>query len=442
MAATDRRRGLFSRVDIASLVFFRIAIGAIVLCEVTRYFVHGWIARYYIDPSFHFTYYGFGWVRPWPAAWMYVHFALLGAAAVAVIAGYYYRIAAVVMWALFTYVFLLDQARYLNHFYLLSLFTFLLACVPAHRAWSLDARRAPGMRSDTAPAWALWIVRFQVAVPYLFAAIAKLNADWLAGEPLRAWLHAPRGWIPLVFAYGGIAFDASIVPLMLWRRTRPYAFAAAVVFHTTNATTFQIGVFPALMICATAMFFEPDWPRSAWAWLRNRANVNPAPIAADPMILDEGRRRFILAAVVAYACLQVLVPLRHWCYPGDVNWTDEGHRFSWRMKLRDKDATVAFVARDRRTGAQTLVDPRRFLTDWQLEAMSSRPDMILQFAHHIAASEPGAVSVSAVAWASLNGHPLRPLIDPDVDLAAEARTLRPAHWIIREPGGSGVAARP
>jgi hypothetical protein len=430
-ATTTERcdRGLFSRVDIASLVFFRITVGAIVLCEVARYFVHGWIARYYIAPSFHFTYYGFGWVRPWPGEWMYVHFALLGVAAVGVMAGCYYRLAAFSMWGLFTYVFLLDQARYLNHFYLLSLLCFLLACVPAHHALSIDAWRVPAIRSETAPAWALWIVRFQVAVPYVFAAIAKLNADWLAGEPLGAWLHATGGRIPLLFAYGGIAFDFSIVPLMLWRRTRPFAFAAAVAFHATNAMTFQIGVFPPLMIGATAMFFEPDWPRRVWAALRGARATRAA--AADPAVPNGGRRRLIVAAVVSYACVQIAVPLRHWFYPGDVNWTDEGHRFSWRMKLRDKNATVAFIVRDPGTGAQRLIDARKYLTDWQLEAMSSRPDMILQFAHHVAAAQPRAVAVTVVAWASLNGHPLVPLIDPDVDLASESRTLRPARWIIR-----------
>jgi len=57
-------RGLFARIDLASLACFRILFGAIMLWEVTRYFNHDWIERYYIDPTFFFTYFGFDWVAP------------------------------------------------------------------------------------------------------------------------------------------------------------------------------------------------------------------------------------------------------------------------------------------------------------------------------------------------------------------------------------------
>jgi len=32
-----------------------------------------------------------------------------------------------------------------------------------------------------------------------------------------------------------------------------------------------------------------------------------------------------------------LVPLRHLLYPGYVSWNEQGHRFAWQMKLRDKE---------------------------------------------------------------------------------------------------------
>ena len=67
---------LFKPVDIASLAFFRIAFGTILLWEVWRYFDYGWIERYYIEPEFHFTYYGFEWVRPWSGGGMFLHFDL------------------------------------------------------------------------------------------------------------------------------------------------------------------------------------------------------------------------------------------------------------------------------------------------------------------------------------------------------------------------------
>src|SRR5207342_1729744 len=85
-------------------------------------------------------------------------------------------------------VFLLEEARYLNHFYLLCLISFLLVFLPAHRAFSVDAQLKPKLRSRVAPAWTLWLMRFQVGVVYFFGGIAKLNGDWLRGVPLDAWL--------------------------------------------------------------------------------------------------------------------------------------------------------------------------------------------------------------------------------------------------------------
>lgn len=55
----------------------------------------------------------------------------------------------------FTYVFLLDRAQYLNHFYLICLSSFLMIWLPAHRACSLDALLQPGLRRSFIPRWAI-----------------------------------------------------------------------------------------------------------------------------------------------------------------------------------------------------------------------------------------------------------------------------------------------
>jgi vitamin K-dependent gamma-carboxylase len=49
------RNSLWTPVDGASLAVFRICFGLIMLAEVCRYFITGWIAAYYIEPEFHFT---------------------------------------------------------------------------------------------------------------------------------------------------------------------------------------------------------------------------------------------------------------------------------------------------------------------------------------------------------------------------------------------------
>src|SRR5690606_10618868 len=114
--------------------------------------------------------------------------------------------------------------------------------VPAHHAGSVDSWLRPKLRSQTAPAWALWLLRIQVGIPYFYGGLAKLNPDWLRGEPLRDWLlelaeHPLVG--PVVsyetvvyfFSYGGLLFDLLVVPALLWRKTRPFAFALALAFH-------------------------------------------------------------------------------------------------------------------------------------------------------------------------------------------------------------------
>lgn len=450
-------------MDAASLAAFRVAFGAVMAVEVWHYFTNGWIGEYFVDPSFHFTYYGFGWVRPWPETWMYVHFAALGALSVFIAFGFLYRLSAALFFLGFTYVFLLDQTYYLNHFYLICLISLLLVFVPAHRTFSVDAVLRPHLATGTAPAWALWILRFQVGAAYFFGGIAKLNGDWLRGEPMRMWLADSTSfplvgrfftewWAAWFFSYGGLFLDLFAVPFLLWRRTRLYAFAFVVLFHLINSQLFTIGMFPWLMIPATLVFFSPSWPR-----LLGRARVSEVlwpfswPSLVRRLRAVEGRsgRRTAkrrrpgprpgylahagITALALYVAVQLLVPLRHHLYPGNVSWTEEGHRFSWHMMLRDKDARATFVAENPANGDLTLVDPRDFLTERQEAEMLIRPDLMLQFAHRAAdrmrARGGGDVEIRAATLASLNGRPYQPLVDPNTDLANQPRNLAPAGWI-------------
>ncbi|HET6851964.1 MAG TPA: HTTM domain-containing protein, partial [Pyrinomonadaceae bacterium] len=261
---------LFNPVDISFLVFFRILFGGVMLWEVYRYFTHGWIARYFLEPAVTFTYYGFSWVKPWPGRGMYIHFFVLGVAAACVMVGFLYRIAAPVLFVAFTYSFLLDQTRYLNHFYLVCLISFVMCFLPAQRALSIDSLLRRKIRSEVVPAWTLWLLRAQVGIPYFYGGLAKLNNDWLyGGEPMRIWLSPlarvpgfgpifAAEWVVYSFVIGGLLIDLLVVPLLLWRRTRPFAFAAAVAFNLLNAVIFEIGIFPWLMLGALLIFFPPD----------------------------------------------------------------------------------------------------------------------------------------------------------------------------------------
>ena len=107
-------KNIFSPVDIASLICFRVIFGFIMLVEVWRYFRYGWIEKYYIRPEFYFKYYGFEWIEPWSGTGMYWHFAALGILAFLIMTGAFYRIASLLFLLGFTYVFLLDQTNYLT----------------------------------------------------------------------------------------------------------------------------------------------------------------------------------------------------------------------------------------------------------------------------------------------------------------------------------------
>jgi vitamin K-dependent gamma-carboxylase len=432
-------------VDIAWLVFFRVAFGSIMLWEVFRYFAGGRIRRYYIEPTIFFSYFGFDWVKSWPGNGMYVHFIVIGVLAALVTVGLFYRVASLLFFAAFTYVFLLDQSLYLNHFYLICLISFLMVFVPANRAGSLDARWGITRASQITPAWTLYLLRAQIGAVYFFGGIAKLNGDWLRGEPIRDWLAArsampvlgplfAQDWTAWLFAYGGLLFDLLIVPALLWKRTRVWAFAVAVIFHLTNALVFNIGIFPWFMIAATTIFFSPEWPRR---WLRQGRALNPQSSRRGEDTAPY--RRAVAVLLCLYLAIQLLVPLRHFFYVGDASWTEEGHRFSWRMKLRAKAADAQFFVTDTTTGQTQTVNPTAHLKPHQLDEMMARPDMLLQFAHHLAketrARGAERVEVRAFVRASLNGRAPQLLIDPSVNLAAIPRTLRSANWIrpLQEP---------
>jgi hypothetical protein len=432
---------LFLPVDISSLVVFRILFSAIIVWEVFRYVEKGWIRRYWIDPPVHFGYFGLEWIKPWPGIGMYVHFAVLAILGLCVLLGFHYRLATALLFPAFTYVFLLEEAHYLNHVYLMCLICALMIVVPAHRALSLDARRHPEIRSNTVPAWSLWLVRAQIAIPYFFGGFAKLNGDWLAGNPIGPWL-AKRSHFPVIgpflerreaalfFAWGGALFDMLIVPLLFWKKTRLVACLMALFFHLMNDWIFSIGVFAWMMIGATILFLPPDWPRRIFRRSKKIRQAQSPDLPLPPRRL----RRLVLAGCSVWLLIQVALPLRHFLYPGDVGWTEEGHRFAWRMKLRDKIGETQFTLTDPVTGESRAVNPADILPRWQRIRMATHPDMILQFSHYLADryTLPGrpTMEVRCDSRCSLNGRPPSLLVDPNVNLAATRLSIRPASWIM------------
>ena len=409
--------------------------------QVCHYFYHGWVRQFWIEPHFLFKYYGFSWVRPWPGNGLYIHVAILGVLALFIAMGFLYRLSTTLFFIGWTYLFLLDEGLWRNHPYLISLFSFLLIFVPANRAFAVDSWLRPSIRTETIRSWTLWILRFQMGVVYFFAGIAKINPDWFHAEQIRAMLivsgqpallaqFLAKPAVYYTFAYSSLAFDLSIVALLLWRRTRIAAFCLAVVFHLINARLFPLEVFPWFSIAATTLFLSPDWPRRVFTLFRKPAPMHRVEKVGPPVLW---KQNLILSAVTVYVAIQALVPLRHFLYHGGIEWWYGEHRFSWRMMIQNAWGQGIFYVTDPNTGRTARVDPLDRLPPWQAKQLGFRPDMIVQFAKYLAECfppfGPKPVQVEARVSVSLNGRKPELLIDPNVDLAQEKIPLGRPRWL-------------
>jgi hypothetical protein len=451
------RPGRLARpVDIAALAAFRVLFGVLMFAGTVRFLTSGWIPRFYGEQTFFFKYWGFSWV-PVPPLWaLYGLFAALAVLALCVALGLFYRVSVALFFAGFLYAQLLDVTNYLNHYYLVVLLGLLLCFLPLHRAWSVDAWRKPALRADALPAWTLYLLRFQVAVVYCFAGLAKFNTDWLLhAQPLNIWLSARTEtpilgplfdelWMAYAFSWAGFLFDSTIVLWLSWKRTRPYAYAVVIFFHLMTDVLFNIGMFPYIMMLSALIFFPADWPRQVARALARVSRTarsmqqRPAPTTTTmPAPAPAWARKLGFAVLAGYAAVQILVPLRHYAYPGDVSWNEEGMRFSWKVMLREKHGSITYYVRIPATGKELQVTPRQYLDARQEREMAGQPDLILQLAHHIAddfrARGLGDVEVRAQAVVSLNGRPAVPMIDSSRDLARISDGLARKDWILPEP---------
>lgn len=431
-----------------SVAVFRIGFGLVAVYSSVRFLAKGWVDRLYLEPEHHLTYPGFGWVQPWPSPWMHMHVVVLALLGGCIALGYRHRLAAALFVVGFAYAELIDAALYLNHYWFVTLAGLLLVVLPVHHRWSLDARQGRVQSARYVPAGVVWALRAQLAVVYLFAGLAKLNADWLfRAQPMRLWL-ADRTHIPIigplldepVLAYAaswaGAFFDLTIVGWLLWRRSRPWAYVAVVGFHLITGALFQIGVFPWVMIVGTLIFFSPDWPARIRTILRP---APPAEVRGRRGLANDGERvagvaKPVVAALVVFALVQVVLPLRHYAYPGNVRWSEEGYYGAWRVMVTEKAGYAEYRITDPTTGHTWLAHPGLVLSDWQAEQADVRPDLIHATAHllarHYREQGKGQVEVRADVWVSMNGRPPRRVVDPSVDLAAEPRTMSPSRWIL------------
>lgn len=428
-------------VDNTPLLLFRAGFGLLLFLEGVGAIATGWVREVFVDPEYTFPHIGFGWLRHLSGPGMYAYYAVMSVPGFLVMIGARFHSAVAVYGVMWTAVYLAQTTSYNNHYYLMVLLCLLFWMTPANADLSVDAQRGRVERSAVCPRWCIAIFVALLAIVYFYAALAKLDDDWLAARPVEIWLRAKASypvlgplyvqpWFKWFVVYGGILFDGLIVPLLLWRRTRWLAVGLSLFFHLFNSYTFRIGVFPYMMIGALVLFF-PGEPLRRWLRTTRWARFLAAPGTTRR---EEPIGSVAVAFLVVFFALQVLLPLRHHLYPGNSHWTEEGHRMSWHMMLRSKSGNAVLRVVDRETGETTRVLPRTILSPKQTGRVATRPDMLWRFARDVRERyerEGRDVAVYVDTQVSLNGRPTQPIVDPQVDLSRAPWTwLEPLPWLV------------
>ena len=410
-----------------------------------RFWANGWIDKLYIQPDFFFSYQGFEWAKP-IGVWTYSIFVICALAALMVAFGFKYRLAIITFFLSFTYIELMDKTTYLNHYYFISLVSFLMIFLPANVYFSVDAKINRDLAYQRVPQWSIDALKLMLAIVYFYAGLAKLNSDWLVeAQPLSIWLPSKwsipflgdmlqERWTHYAFSWAGALYDLAIPFLLLYRRTRVPAFIAVVIFHVLTRVLFPIGMFPYIMIVSALIFFD--------ATLHKKILNRLASLVGTKLAIFDNHRtltilpllRLRIATLSLFFVAQLALPFRHLLYPGELFWTEEGFRFSWRVMLMEKAGYANFKIVDAQTGKRFYVDNTDFLTAFQEKQMATQPDFILEYAHylkrHFESQGHQNLQVFVESYVSLNGRGSQPYIDPDVDLAQLKPSFKHKNWIL------------
>lgn len=417
------------------------------LLSLIRFSAYGWIKKFYIDPPFHFTYYGFEWVKPF-GNYTYFLFVVCGLAALCIAIGYKYRLAAIAFFLSFTYIELMDKTTYLNHYYFISVVAFVMIFLPANAYFSVDAHRNPKRAFQQIPRWNTDILKLLLAIVYIYAGIAKLNSDWLIeAMPLKIWLPnnadlpvigplLNQQWMIYAFAWIGTVYDLAIVSLLLNRKTRLFAFVLVVVFHVLTKILFPIGVFPYVMIVSTLIFFDSRWHKKGLAAIGKMFRISLSVFENGRHKISENTigNKIKLGILSVFLAFQLLFPFRYLYYPDELFWTEEGFRFSWRVMLMEKAGYTVFNVTDAKTNKIVHVRNSDFLTPFQEKQMAFQPDFILEYAHflHDHFEKVGFADpiVRVESYVALNGRLSQLYIDKTTDLAKQRESFAHKKWIL------------
>jgi hypothetical protein len=280
---------------------------------------------------------------------------ICGLASVFIAIGYKYRVAIIVFFLSFTYIELMDKTTYLNHYYFISILSFLLIFLPAHRTFSVDAFLQK--RSyEFVPRWTVDAIKLLLSIVYIHAGLAKLNSEWLfRAMPLKIWLPSKydfpligstlmqQDWFYFAMSWSGALYDLSIPFLLYFKKTRYIAFLLVVFFHVLTGYMFAIGMFPYIMIVAALIFFDANFHIQIVNFIKKYILRSTSAIKTHYKFEFSERKRKICAVIlIPFFVLQFLLPWRYLSYPDELFWTEEGYKYSWRVLLTEKNRLCQF----------------------------------------------------------------------------------------------------
>lgn len=432
--------------DSSPLVIFRIGFGLMMLFSIIRFWSKGWIEKIYIEPSFHFTYYGFEWVKPLGDK-IYILFILCAISSALIAIGLKYKLAIITFFLSFTYIELLEKTIYLNHYYFICVLSFLLIFLPLNSSFSID-NLINNKKSNSVPRWTIDSIKLMLGIVYIYAGLAKINSDWLLQAlPLKIWLPSKydlpiigetlmqENWVHFAMSWGGMLYDLLIPFLLLYKRTRTFAFLLVVFFHVFTRVLFPIGVFPYIMIISALIFFDAKFHKKIINILKKIIN----PISKKLSQINIQNVKFysnkkIIWVLAIFFILQLTIPLRHLSYNGNIMWHEQGYRFSWRVMLMEKLGYTTFKILDNDKNQFFYVQNEEFLTSYQEKQMSFQPDFILEYAHflgkHFKSKGFENIEVFAESYVSLNGRRSQMYIDPEINLLNIKDSFKNKYWIL------------
>ena len=428
---------LFKQIDNSALIVFRIIFGLLCFLESVGALFTGWVKHTFIDPDFTFNFIGFEFLQPLPGNGMYYYYAIMGVFGLLIMVGYKYRLSMISFAFMWSATYLMQKSSYNNHYYLLMLLSWLMVLLPAHKYASIDAIKNPHIKSNAMPWWCWGIIILQLFIVYTYASIAKLYPDWLDTTVIANLMRGKQSyiivgdllqqkWVHYILAYGGILFDGLIVPLLLFRPTRKYAFIVSIFFHLFNSVVFQIGIFPYLSLAFTLFFFPSE--------IIQKHILKRKPFYIKDEVVIPKLKTPLLVLFFIYFLIQIALPLRHHVIEDDVLWTEEGHRLSWRMMLRTKVGQTNYWVENKETGKRLKIDLDYYLSAKQKQSASTKPDVIWQFSQRLKEKfkkEGQDIAVYVTSRVSVNGKPYKTFLNPDIDIAnVEWDVFKHSFWIL------------